>query len=367
MEYIRTLVIGAGAVGLATAMELSSHDPDLVVVDKEQSFGRHTSSRNSEVIHAGHYYRPGSLKARLCVEGNQILYRYLNENQIPHKNTGKLIVATTEEELQTLQDYLDLGRINGCPGMKLLNSEEVASLEPRVRCIAGLMIPSTGIFDTHKYMQSLANKTEEQGGFIVYGMEVTGIKRDSSRYLVEFSNGETYQCDRVVNSGGLWADRIGQMAGLNIRTLNLSQHWCKGEYYKTTKIKDVKHLVYPVADPQGIFLGIHLTLNLNGEIRFGPNAFYIDRVDYHFEDEYLEEFHRSINRYIDIDMADLMPDDTGVRAKLQGPDEGFRDFYIQEESKNGTPGLVNLMGIESPGLTASLAIAKHIAKLISNE
>ncbi len=363
MEKIRTLVIGAGAVGLAIGRELAKRDPDLVVAEKENSFGKHTSSRNSEVIHAGHYYAPGSLKARLCVEGNTLLYDYLRDYSLPFQNTGKIIVATAPAEEDTLRSYLALGRQNGCEGLKLLSREEVISLEPRVKCVSGLQVPSTGIFDTHKFMHCLAAQIEEQGAFVVYGMEVTAIRREGQGYLVDFANGEQFHCGRVINSAGLWADRVAALAGLNIQTLDLEQHLCKGEYYKTTKLHGIKQLVYPVADPQGVFLGIHLTVNLNGEVRFGPNAWYVDQVEYKFDESYFQDFCASVNRYIDIEPADLMPDDTGIRPKLQGPGEGARDFYIREESDRGLPGFVNLIGIESPGLTASLAIAKYVDKL----
>jgi L-2-hydroxyglutarate oxidase LhgO len=363
LEKVRTLVIGAGAIGLAIGNELSKIDPDLVIVEKENSFGKHTSSRNSEVIHAGHYYEPGSLKAQLCVEGNRLLYQYLQENSIPHRNTGKIIVATNQDEVRTLQAYLALGEQNGCQGMSLLARDEVEELEPQVQCFSGLYLPSTGIFDTHKYMQSLAAKIEEQKAFIVYGMEVISIHQEGQDYLVEFSNGEIFQCERVINSAGLWADQIAAMAGLDVNVLGIKQHLCKGEYYKTTKIHGIQHLVYPVADPKGVFLGIHLTINLNGEVRFGPNAWYVDKVEYNFDEQYFDDFYAAINRYIEIAPEDLAPDDTGIRPKLQGPGEGFRDFYIQDETTNGLPGFINLIGIESPGLTASLAIAKYVCKL----
>lgn len=367
MESVKTLIIGAGAIGLAIGYELSKTEPDLVIVDKESGFGRHTSCRNSEVIHAGHYYDPGSLKARFCVQGNALLYEYLEENSIPYKNTGKIIVATTLEEEYTLKNYIDAGTKNGCKGMKLLTRDEVCQLEPQVKCISGLFIPSSGIFDTHKYMQSLSDQIEAQGAFIVYGMEVTGISQLNGRYLVEFTNGEVFQCDQVINSAGLWSHEIAKMAGLDTEALGIEQHWCKGEYYKTSKINGFDHLVYPVADPRGIYLGIHLTVNLAGEVRFGPNAYYVDKIDYHFDEQFMDDFHRAINRYMEISAEDIMPDDTGIRAKLQGPDDGFRDFYIREESGEGLPGFVNLIGMESPGLTSSLAIALYVAKLIRND
>lgn len=367
MEKIKTVVIGAGAIGLAIAYELSKSDPDLVIVEKESSFGKHTSSRNSEVIHAGHYYDTGSLKARLCVEGNEILYEYLKDNAVPHQNTGKIIVATDEKEKRVLESYKTRGEANGCKGFEMLSIAEVQALEPRVKCTAGLFVPSTGIFDTHKYMHSLAQKIEEQGAFIVYGNEVNSIRREGDSYIIDFSNGESFQCKQLINSAGLWAHQIAALVGMDIKAKGLRQYWCKGEYYKSTKIDGIKHLIYPVADPQGIFLGIHLTINLAGEVRFGPNAFYVPAIDYRFDESYFDDFYQSVNRYIDISKAELMPDDTGIRAKLQGSVDGFRDFYIQEETQNGLPGFVNLIGMESPGLTASLAIGKRVKAILDGE
>jgi len=365
MEKVRTVIIGAGAIGLAIANELSMQNPDLVVVEKEKSFGMHTSSRNSEVIHTGHYYHPGSLKAKLCVGGNQLLYKYLEEKSIPHKNTGKIIVANDDEEIKVLEQYKNWGEHNGCTGIRMLDKNEVKDLEPTVSCKKAIFIPTTGILDTHRYMKSLVASIEDNDAFIVYGMEVVSIRKENEHYILGFTNGDTFQCNYVINSAGLWSDQIAAMAGMDIVNLGLKQYWCKGEYYKTTKIKGIQHLVYPIADPKGIFLGIHLTINLAGDVRFGPNAFYVDSIDYKFQEEYFEEFFRAVNRYIEIDKDNLIPDDTGIRPKLQGPNNEFRDFYIQEETKNGLPGFVNLIGIESPGLTASPAIAKYVKNLLS--
>ena len=293
MEKINTVVIGAGAIGLAIAYELSKNDPDLVLVEKENSFGKHTSSRNSEVIHAGHYYDTGSLKAELCVEGNETLYEYLKDNDIPHRKTGKIIVASDDAEIKVLNAYKTRGEANGCKGFKMLSEKEVLALEPRAKCRAGLFIPSTGIFDTHDFMHSLAEKIEEQEAFIVYGNEATAIHREGGSYIVDFSNGESFQCKQLINSAGLWAHQIAALAGIDIRARGLKQYWCKGEYYKSTKIEGIQHLIYPVADPQGLFLGIHLTINLAGEVRFGPNAFYVDAIDYRFDESYFDEIGRA--------------------------------------------------------------------------
>ena len=366
MEKVKTVVIGAGAIGLAIAYELSKYDSDVVVVEKENGFGKHTSSRNSEVIHAGYYYPPGSLKAKLCVEGNNLLYEYLESHFIPYKNTGKILVAKSEEEIQIINKYNKWGNENGCPPFIMMNPEEVKKIESDIHCVQALYIPSSGIFDTHLYMKSLTKEIENNNSFIIYGMEVVSITKSNGYYIVGFANGEYYQSEFVINSAGLWADQIASMLGIDINLSGIKQYLCKGEYYKTSRFKGINHLIYPVTDPNGIFLGIHLTINLAGEVRFGPNAFYVDKVDYKFQEEFLDEFYEEINRYIKISKSELMPDDTGIRPKLQGPNDGFRDFYIQEEKDNGFPGFINLIGMESPGLTASLAIAKYVRNILYN-
>ncbi|MBN2461818.1 MAG: FAD-dependent oxidoreductase, partial [Candidatus Cloacimonetes bacterium] len=195
-------------------------------------------------------------------------------------------------------------------------------------------------------------------------MEVTAISRKSGSYIVDFSNGEKFQSNVVINCAGLFCENVARLAGIATAKSNLRIHWCKGEYYKTTRIKGIKHLIYPVPDPRGISLGIHLSINLNGEVRFGPNAYYIDEINYRMDESYKKEFLEAVNRYIGIAGDDLNPDDCGIRAKLQGANEGFRDFYIRDEAEKGLPGFINLMGIESPGLTCSLAIAEYITSLV---
>ena len=235
-----------------------------------------------------------------------IFYGYLKDNAIPYRNTGKIIVAADDAEMKVLDGYQKRGEANGCKGFKMLGAEEVLTLEPRAKCCAGLYIPSTGIFDTHQFMHSLAEKIEEQDAFIVYGNEVSAIRREDGSYIIDFNNGESYQCQQLINSAGLWAHQVAALAGMDIQAKRLAQYWCKGQYYKSTKIEGINHLIYPVADPRGIFLGIHLTINLAGEVRFGPNAFYVDSIDYRFDESYFDEFYESVNRYIDISKADLV-------------------------------------------------------------
>jgi L-2-hydroxyglutarate oxidase LhgO len=364
MEQVNILVIGAGVVGLSVGYQLSKKFEDVVVVDKEDYLGRHTSSRNSEVIHSGLYYVHGSLKHKLCVRGNELMYQFCEENNVPYKNCGKLIVATDEEELPYLEKLIENGKKNGVKDMVIFDKEKTKELEPSVKAIKSLYVPSTGIVDTHKFMEKLAYLTEENDGFVVYDMEVTSIEKTDDGYIVSFSNGEKYLANYVINSAGLFSDKIAEMVGIDTEENKLKIHWCKGEYYKTTKIKNVEHLIYPLPDPKGIYLGIHLTINLNGEVRFGPNAYYVDKLDYKMDETYKEDFFKAVNKYLDIEMDQLQMDDTGIRPKLQGPNDDFRDFYIKEESDKGLPNFINLIGIESPGLTSALAIAEEVEKFI---
>jgi len=366
MEKVNILVVGAGVVGLSIGKALSSCFSDIVIVDKEDSFGKGTSSRNSEVIHSGIYYPHNSLKATLCVRGNKLLYEYATVHNIPCKKTEKLVVASAEKELPSLQELFANGVRNRVPDLKILDKESCFSLEPKIKALRALQVPSTGIIDTHKLMKTLGDEIDEKEGFLIYGMEAVDIENDSSGYIVSFSNGEQIKCNYLINSAGLHADKIAAMAGVDIGLEDLKLHWCKGEYYKTTRIKGVNRLIYPLPDPEGISLGIHLTLNLNNEIRFGPSAYYVDSLNYGMDEKHKNEFLNAINKYIDVEADDIHPDDTGIRPKLQAEGEPVRDFYIAEETKNGLPNLINLIGIESPGLTAAPAIGEYVVKLISS-
>jgi L-2-hydroxyglutarate oxidase LhgO len=364
METMNALVIGAGVVGLAIARELSESMEDVVLVDREDSFGRHTSSRNSEVIHSGIYYPQGSLKAKLCVEGARMMYDFAVEHGVPYRNCGKLVVATTPEELAEADKLRANGERNGVEGLVILDSDEVKRRVPQVHSHGALWVPSTGIVDTHRFMKRLAEMSEENGAFIVYDMEVVGIIRTPVGYRVTFANGEVYETRFLINSAGLFSEQVNRMAGLDVEARNLSIHWCKAEYYKTTRYRDFPHLVYPLPDPTGSHLGIHLTVNLAGDVRFGPSAYYVDHIDYKMDDSARGEFQQAVSRYLNVTPDDLQPDDTGMRPKLQGPGEGFRDFVIADESGEGLPGYIDLTGIESPGLTAALAIAKLVCGMV---
>ena len=367
MEKINILIIGAGIVGLAIGQDLSQYFEDVVVVDKEPSFGRHTSSRNSEVVHSGIYYPQNSLKAKLCVEGAKLLYQFAENHHISYSKCGKMIVATSSEEENQLNMLRDNGLLNGVSEIIELNNEQIHEMEPLVKATNAIFIPSTGIIDTHSVMKQFEQNIENNDGFVIYNSEVSNLSYSNEKYLIEFTNGEKFQANFVVNAAGLLSDSISKMIGIPNQENNLQLHWCKGEYYKDSTLKGVNHLVYPVPDPQGIFLGVHLTINLNGEVRFGPNAYYTDSLNYSIDDKYKDDFFQAVNRYIDISYEKLQPDDSGIRPKLQGPKDGFRDFYIHEESAKGFPCFINLIGIESPGLTSCLAIAKHVNGVIDKD
>lgn len=366
MEKVKILIIGAGVIGLSIAYELSKNYEDVVVIDKEETFGRHTSSRNSEVIHSGIYYPRNSLKAKFCLEGNSLLYQFAKENEIPFRNTKKIIVATKQSEIKEIEKLMGNGKINNVQGIEFLSQEECYKLEPQIRAIAGLYVPSTGIIDSHSLMKKLEYLIEENDAFVIYEMEVIKIECLNKGYRIHFSNGEIYETEILINSAGLNCEKISQKIGIDTLKNKLKIHWCKGEYFKSNSISGISHLIYPVPDPDGIFLGIHLSVNLNNEIRFGPNAYYVNSISYKMDDTYKQEFIKSVNQFMEISNKNIHADDTGIRPKLQGKGDKFRDFYIQEESPNGFPNFINLMGIESPGLTACLSIGKYVKQLCNN-
>jgi L-2-hydroxyglutarate oxidase LhgO len=365
MEEVNLIVIGAGAIGLSIAYQLSGRFPELLVIEKEETFGRHTSSRNSEVIHSGIYYPNRSLKAELSVRGNHLLYSFLSTHKINHRKCGKIIVAVNKSEENALLKLKQNGERNQVSGMKILSSQQCKELEPQIKAVSGLYVHSTGILDSHQFMQSLERLIERRGSIIAYKLEVSKINYTDKGFDLYFTNGEHIRTRILINCAGIYADKVAQMAGINLFKNKLKLHLGKGQYYKSTRIKNIRHLIYPLPDPTGHFLGIHLTINLADEIRFGPNLFYTDNLDYHFDNSFKDEFQQAIQRYLPIDPRYLNPDDVGIRPKLQGPDDPVRDFYIREESNRGLPNFINLIGMESPGLTASLAIAEYVDRLIS--
>jgi len=363
MEHADCIVIGAGVVGLAVARRLGLAGIETLVVEREAVHGSGASSRNSEVIHAGLYYPPGSLKARLCVSGREQLYRYCATRGIAHRRCGKLVVATSDAERPTLQRYFDTACRNGVNDLAWLTAAEVAALEPAVRCVAALWSPSTGIVSSHELMQALLADVEASGGTLACRGTVVGALLGQGRHRVVVQQDGTRSeivTRHIVNAAGFEAQAVARsFEGLAASTIP-PVHLAKGHYFALQGRAPFRHLVYPVAGNGG--LGIHVTLDLAGAARFGPDVEWVTAIDYTPDATRREAFAAAIRRYYpELDADRLQPAYTGIRAKLAGPGEPARDFCIQGPGEHGVGGLVNLYGIESPGLTASLAIADEVA------
>jgi len=370
MEKVDVIIIGAGVVGLAIASELSrTRAAEIVLLEKYPYFGAETSSRNSEVIHAGMYYPADTLKARFCVRGNRLLYELCAKNRIPFCKTGKLIVASAADEIAEVGRLYRQGNANGVPGLVMLNAHQIGELEPEVRAKEALFSPETGLIDAHRLMQFYETQATTNGAMIAYQNEVTGLEKQADGYKVTVRDetGGTFDIlsSVVINSAGLNSDKVAGLVGIDIARHPYRLHYCKGEYFNVANrhAGKIKHLVYPV--PTAYSLGIHTRLRLDGTMALGPNAIYIDEINYEVAPEHQTEFHASVKNFLPyIEYDDLTPEMAGIRPKLQGPGEKFRDFVISEESDKGFPGLINLIGIDSPGLTAAPAIAEYIAGLL---
>lgn len=371
MDKVDIIIVGAGVLGLAIAERLSSRGKEIIIVEKHDGFGKEASSRNSEVIHAGLYYPKDSLKARLCVEGNRMLYSLCEQKGIQYQKTGKIVIAGSDDEVEKINNLYEQGKANGAEGLRLLNKSEINKMEPLVNCIAGLYSPETGIFDSHGLMRYLEQTSKSNGVILAYNCEVKDISRDNSNFIVDIcdADGELIQLQShfLINAAGLFSDRIAEMAGIDIDAADYRLHPCKGEYFSLSNRHKgkLKYLIYP--EPTSISLGIHTVCDLNGSVKLGPNAFYVNKIDYDVDLSHQEEFYSRIHRFLSfLEYNDLSPDMAGIRAKLQKEDGEFRDFVIAEESAKGVPGLINLIGIESPGLTACLTIAKKVEDIMGN-
>lgn len=364
-DQLDCIVIGAGVVGLAIGRSLALAGRDVVVLEAEPEIGMHTSSRNSEVIHAGLYYPDNSLKARLCVSGKQMLYDYCKLRHVPCQRLGKLIVASGEEEVGRLQKIEAQAERNGVHDLTFLTAKEANTLEPDVVCDAALLSPSTGIIDSHALMLSLQGGIEEQGGAILTHSRVEKVTVTDSGFAVQLA-GETFNCRTLVNSAGLFATDLAHRIDGMPRHLVPEVHFAVGHYFTYQGRSPFRHLIYPVPTDGG--LGIHATNDMGGGARFGPDVEWIDTIDYDFDDSRKARFVAAIRHYYPkLDESKILSAYTGIRPKLTLRGEPAQDFMIQFEAEHGVAGLVNLFGIESPGLTACLAIGDHVAKQFSNE
>lgn len=364
MDQVDCVVIGAGVVGLAVARALALQGREVIVLEAADAIGTGTSSRNSEVIHAGIYYPQGSLKAQLCVEGKGLLYDYCAERGIGHKRCGKLIVATSEAQVAQLQAIREKAAANGVNDLVLLTREEARAMEPQLECVAALHSPSTGIVDSHGLMLALQGDLENAGGLVVLNSPLTHAECAQAAINLIAKDGTELQARTVVNAAGLQAQRLAsRFAGFPAQHVPPS-HYAKGNYFTLPGRSPFSRLIYPVPEAAG--LGVHLTIDLGGQAKFGPDVQWVESPDDLVVDPKRgDAFYAEVRKYWPA-LADgaLMPGYSGMRPKIQAPDEAAKDFLIQGPRDHGVAGLVNLFGIESPGLTSSLAIGDYVGRML---
>jgi L-2-hydroxyglutarate oxidase LhgO len=364
MEKVECVVIGAGVIGLAVARRLAQAGREVIVLEAAEGIGTVTSSRNSEVIHAGIYYKADSLMARMCVSGKHALYRYCRDHGIPHRNCGKLIVATTAAETEKLQSIRAHAQANGVGDLKTLTGAEARALEPALNCDAALLSPSTGIIDSHAYMLALRGDAEDSGAACAFHTPL--LRARVVAHGIELDAGGeapmSLKCRLLVNAAGLNAPLLARgIDGMPIELIPPA-YLAKGNYFSCSARAPFSHLIYPVPEPGG--LGVHLTLDMAGQARFGPDVEWVDHIDYAVDPARAERFYPAIRRYWPtLPDGALMPSYSGIRPKIVPPAVAAQDFLIQGPADHGVDGLINLFGIESPGLTSSLAIADHVGEL----
>lgn len=366
MQKVDCVVIGAGVVGLAIFRQLALSGREVVILEAENAIGTHTSSRNSEVIHAGISYPAGSLKARFCVEGKAALYDYCAERGVEHKRVGKLIVAADEGDISSLHAYIRRGQESGVNDLVLLNQAQVSAMEPSITGVAAVFSPSTGIVDSHGLMVSYLGDGENSGGLLALNSPVLSGEITSEGIVLHIGGDEPMEilCKTVVNAAGLFAHTVAEKLRGFPRDKVPAVHYALGRYYTMTGACPFKHLVYPVS--REATLRVHVTLDLSMRCKFGPDLQWVDTVDYGFDENVEAAFYAGIRRYYPaLEDGSLLPGYTGIRPRLAGPNDplhsGAADFVIQTKGQHGIDGLINLFGIESPGLTSSLAIARYVA------
>jgi len=365
MERIDAVVIGAGVIGLAVARALAAAGREVIVVERADAIGTGTSSRNSEVIHGGLYYPTGSLKARACVEGRRRLYAYLDSRKVAHRRCGKLVVATAEDQVPALDALAAKARANGVEGLRRLTAAEARAAEPNLACVAALLSPETGILDSHGFMLALQGDAEAAGAMVAFDAPVEAGRVTADGLVLEVGGADptTLAAGIVVNAAGLHAPALARrIEGLAAASIPVP-HYAKGTYFGLTGRSPFDRLIYPMPDSAG--LGVHLTLDLGGQARFGPDVEWLDDATdpdapgaYDVDPGRAEGFYAAIRAYWpDLPDGALVPGYTGIRPKLQAPGEPAADFVVQGPAEHGVAGLVHLYGIESPGLTGSLALA----------
>jgi len=365
---INTVIIGAGVVGLALARELSAKSTEVLVLEELSKFGQITSSRNSGVIHAGIYYPDNSLKAKMCLEGNSLLYQYCSTYSIPHRNTKKLLVASSNEQIKIIDNIKVQAEKNGVKNIEKISKSKVSILEPLIKCEEALLIPSSGIIDAISFMSSLEGQIKDSQGMIAYNSKVKKINFDGSLFFLEIldenNNLTQIKCKKLINSAGLFASEVAKLIKELDRNLIPQTFYAKGSYFSLNKDLGIRHLIYPI--PEGFGLGIHLTLELDNTIKFGPDVEWVDNnFDYEVDAKRKDIFAKEILKYLPTaDVSLLQASYSGIRPIMNKKDKTMRDFIINTSIDHNIAGLINLYGIESPGLTSSLSLAKLITKQI---
>ncbi len=367
MDHIECVVIGAGVVGLAAARALAQSGREVLVLESANGIGTGASSRNSEVVHAGIYYPAGSLKARFCVQGKHMLYAYCAERGIPHSRLGKLIVAADPAEVPVLDSIRKKAAINGVDDLQHLSEQDARRLEPALHVAAALLSPSTGIVDSHALMLAYQGDLEHAGGSVaIHAPVLSGSVQPGGGFVLQIGGDEPMElgCEVLVNAVGLHAPDVArQIGGVPPETIPQA-HLCKGSYYSLLGRAPFTRLIYPVPEKAG--LGVHLTLDLGGQARFGPDTQWVEHEEYDVDIRRADGFYAAIRRYWpDLRDGALSPGYAGIRPKISGPVEPNADFLVSGPAQHGIGGLVNLFGIESPGLTASMALGAHVAALVN--
>ena len=364
MEKLDAVVVGAGVVGLAMARALAMAGREVVILEAEDAIGTHTSSRNSEVIHAGIYYSNNSLKASSCVAGKQLLYEYCVTHGVPHRRSGKLIVASHADQAGELKNIQQKAHANGVTDVVWMTRDQVLALEPELQCVAGLYSPSTGIIDSHALMLAYLGDAEAHGAMLALKSPLQKCEIVADGFVLSVYGSEAIKTAVLVNSAGLRAPSVARAMEGYRAELAPKELYAKGNYYSLTGKNPFKRLVYPVPEPGG--LGVHVTLDMAGQARFGPDVEWVERIDYAVDPKRAERFYAAIRRYWPgLPDGALAPGYSGIRPKTAGPGEPAPDFEIQGPRRHGIPGLVHLFGIESPGLTSSLALAEEVARQLS--
>ncbi len=370
MERANIVIVGAGIVGLSVAANVARKNRSVFLLEKHSSFGQETSSRSSEVIHASVYYPKNSLKGRLCLEGNELMYRIGREHAIPHKNTQKLIVAVSDQQEAALPALLAMAQDNGAKDVRILTRSEIHRIEPNVRAQAAIHCPTSGIVDTHALMHHYKAVAVSHDAQVVFNTEVISVKKLPNGYEVgtRGQDGSTYtiETDVLINCAGLDSSHVAGLAGIDLEKAGYRMHYKKGIYYRvhTSVDRFPKMLIYPVPPSAGS-VGIHTTPDLAGGMRLGPHDVWVDQIDYSIDERYMDLFVEAVQPFLPfVERKILQPDYAGIHPKIQKPGEPLKDFIIRHEADRGLPQLINLIGIDSPGITSSPAIGRYVARMV---